>query len=415
MYGPSVHGHDGGVEGQGQVLLEAWLGERARILATRLLNRLMEAERDDFIGCAPYARGGGRRGYRNGYETRWLDTSLGRLRLRRPRVRATAEPFRTVVLQAYQRRWRQIEAAVRRWVAGGLSTRAAAAEVTRTFGAIVSATTVSRIVAELDAAIRWFHQRPLGPGRYRYLFLDGKHVWTCHRRRRRGRGRKRKAVILLAWGLRHDGGEELIDFAVAPGEDEASWTTLLTRLEARGVKPAPTKWDTGLEMIITDGDGGLDAARLMVYDGVPHQRCVFHRLKNLAEHVLDRNHLDRMRAEAAAIYRGVDGLPQARARLGRWVTRWIGVEPEAAKWFVDEFDLTLRYLMVPQAWRRRVKTTNPIERLIRELSRQFDSRGICPSEVSWERATYLTWLHIKHGGYAPTRRRAAPPKFTRRS
>ena len=415
MYGQSVHGQDGGVEGQGQVLLEAWLCEQARTLASGLLNRLMEAERDDLIGCAAYARSNDRRGYRNGYETRRLDTSLGRLRLRRPRVRATAEPFRTVVVQAYQRRWRQIDAAVRRWVAGGLSTRAAAAEVTRTFGAIVSATTVSRIVADLDAEIRWFHQRPLGPGRYRYLFLDGKHVWTCHRRRRRGRGKKRKAVILLAWGIRHDGAEELVDFRVAGAEDEASWTALLTSLEARGLKPATTKWDEGLELIITDGDGGLEAARLMVYDGVPHQRCVFHRLKNLAEHVIDRDHLDRMRAEAAAIYKGVDGLPQAWARLRRWLTRWIEVEPEAAKWFVDDFDLTLRYLTVPRAWRRRVKTTNPIERFIRELSRQFDRRGICPSEVSWERATYLTWLHIKHGGYAPTRRRGSPPEFTRRS
>ncbi len=415
MYGQSVHGHDGGVEGQGQVLLEAWLCEQARVLAVGLLNRLMEAERDAFIGCAAYTRSDDRRGYRNGYETRWLDMRLGRLRLRLPRVRATAEPFRTVVLQAYQRRWRQIEAAVRRWVGGGLSTRTAAAEVTRTFGAIVSATTVSRIVADLDADIRWFHQRPLGPGRYRYVFLDGKHVWTCHRRRRRGRGRKREAVILLAWGPRHDGGEELIDFAVAPGEDEASWTALLTSLEARGVKPATTKWDEGLEMIITDGDGGLDAGRLMVYDGVPHQRCVFHRLKNLAEHVIDRDHVDRMRAQAAAIYQGVDGLPQAWARLRRWGTRWIKVEPKAVKWFVDGFDLTLRYLTVPKAWRRRVKTTNPIERFIRKLSRQFDRRGICPNEVSWERATYLTWLHIKHGGYAPTRRQASPPEFTRRS
>lgn len=415
MYGQFVHGHDVGVEGQGQVLLEAWLCAQARVVATGLLNRLMEAERDAFIGCAAYARSDDRRGYRNGYETRWLDMRLGRLRLRLPRVRATAEPFRSEVVQAYQRRWRQIEAAVRRWVAGGLSTRTAAAEVTRTFGAIVSATTVSRIVADLDGDIRWFHQRRLGRGRYRYLFLDGKHVWTCHRRRRRGRGRKRKAVILLAWGLRHDGGEELIDFAVAPGEDEASWTALLTRLEARGVKPATTKWDEGLELIITDGDGGLEAGRLMVYDGVPHQRCVFHRLKNLADHVVDRDHLAAIRTEATAIYEDVQGIPQAHARARAWGDRWRALEPEAVAWFLDEFDLTLRYLTVPRRWQRRVKTNNPIERFIGELSRQFDRRGICPSEVSWERATYLTWLHIKHGGYAPTRRRTSPTEFTRRS
>lgn len=410
-----VTGHDGPGWADGQVLLEAWLHAQARQVVTGVLNGLMEVERDELIGCGAYQRSIRRQGYRNGYERRWLETGFGRLLLRRPRVRGTDRPFRTVVMDTYQRRSGEVDRSVRRWVAGGLSTRAAAREVTRTFGGVLSAGGVSRVVAALDGEIQAFHRRPLGPGRYRYLFLDGKHVWTCFRRRRRGRGKKRQAVILLAWGVRHDGGEELVDFRLAPGEDEASWTAFLTSLEARGVRPASTRWDEGLEMIITDGDGGLEAGRLMVYDGVPHQRCVFHRLKNLAEHLMDRAHLERMRAEAAAIYEGVEGIPQAWARLAPWVEGWIEVEPEAVKWFVDEFDLTLRYLMVPRAWRRRVKTTNPMERFIRDLSRQFDRRGICPSEVSWERATYLTWLHIKHGGYAPTRRRGSPPEFTRRS
>ena len=399
----------------GQVVLDAWLHTQARQVVTGLLNGLMEAERDALIGCGSYERSSRRRGYRNGYEQRWLDTGFGRLDLRQPRVRGTDRPFRTVVMQTYQRRSAEVERSVRRWVAGGLSTRAASAEVTRTFGAMLSATTVSRIVADVDGAIRAFHRRPLGPRRYRYLFLDGKHVWTCFRRHRRGRGKKRQAVILLAWGVRHNGAEELVDFRLAPGEDEASWTAFLTSLEARGVRLASTRWDEGLEMIITDGDGGLEAGRLMVSDGVPHQRCVFHRLKNLAEHVMDRAHLERMRAEAAAIYAGVEGIPQAWARLARWAERWMALEPEAVAWFADEFDLTLRYLTVPKAWRRRVKTTNPVERFIRELSRQFDRRGICPSEVSWERATYLTWLHLTHGGYAPTRRHPPPRELTRTS
>ena len=154
-----------------------------------------------------------------------------------------------------------MEGAIRRWVAGGLPTRAAAAEAIRTFGAVVSPTTVSHLVAELDQEIRAFHRRPLGPGRYRYLFLDGKHVWTFRPRLGRGRGKKRPTVILLAWAIRHDGAEELVDFCLAPGEDEASWTAFLTDLWARGVRPATTHWDQGLEMITTDGDFGLEAAR----------------------------------------------------------------------------------------------------------------------------------------------------------
>ena len=161
----------------GQVLLDAWLHTQARQMVTGLLNGLMEAERDALIGCGTYERSSRRRGYRNGYEQRWLDTGFGRLDLRQPRVRGTDRPFRTVVMRTYQRRSTEVDRSVRRWVAGGLSTRATAAEVTRTFGAILSATTVSRIVADVDGAIRAFHRRPLGPRRYRYLFLDGKHVF----------------------------------------------------------------------------------------------------------------------------------------------------------------------------------------------------------------------------------------------
>jgi len=380
--------------------------ERCRMVATRLLESVMEAERDEFLACRPYERGSHRRGLRNGYESRWLETSWGSLRLRVPRVRQTVRPFRTRLFERHRRHWRDLEEAVRTWCAGGMSTRRVAAAVREVFGASVSAATVSRIVAEVDEEVRAFHARRFERG-YRYLFLDAKYGYVRSRRRR---GRKRQAVLLLAWGVTHGGREELVDFRVAPGEDEASWTAFLTDLEARGVR-VQNRWGERLEMITTDGAAGLESALAMVYPGVPHQLCILHKLKNVGDNLRDRGHRRAILRQAKGIYRNVTSVPQARARLRRWVERWRDVEPEAVESLCAQFEDTLRYLWAPAPWRRRIRTNNPIERLIREFNRKFRQMGTFTDAASWERAAYLVWRRLEAAGYP----HSCKNNFTRKS
>lgn len=101
--------------------------------------------------------------------------------------------------------------------------------------------------------------------------------------------------------------------------------------------------------------------------------------------------------------------------FGRLRRRWHSVEPDAVARFADEFDLTLRFLPAPPRWRERLKTNNPLERFSRERNRRRGPRGIFPSDPSLDRAVFLAWEDLKHGGYAPTRTAHANPPFTRTS
>lgn len=373
------------------------LGEEVRTLVTRLLNRLMGVEQMMFLGCVAHERTDRRRGWRNGYDPRWLDTRWGSLRLRIPKVRDASKPFRTRVIERYRRYQHRIEDAVRTWAAFGMSTRKVTRAVHAAFDCIVSAATVSRIIARLDEQIATFHRRSLDKG-YRYLFLDAKRGYISKATGKRGRGKKESAVLLLAWGIDHGGREELVDFRVAPAEDGESWTAFVTDLEARGLKRR-NRWDEKLEMIVSDDAGAIEAACEMVYPRVPRQLCAFHKVQNIAEHLQEPRHRKAILADAGSIHKGLQSIAQARLRLSTWAERWRELEPEAVRNFCAGFERTLRYLEAPPRWRRRLKTNNPIERLIRELNRKYSQMGVFPNATSWERATYLTWKHLRSGGY----------------
>ena len=386
------------------------LGDEARTMMERVLNRTMEAERMLFLGCAPYERTPIRRGRRNGYDRRRIDSQWGPLRLRMPRVRDAVGAFRPSALRAYQRRQSALERCAVEWVACGMATRAVSREMHRAFGAVLSAGTVSRLVAQLDEEIAAFHGRRFERG-FRYVYLDGKHGKVCRPRwRGRGRGKARKAVLLLAWGIRHDGGEELIDFRVAPDESEASWDGFMQALRGRGVVEE-TRWGERLERIITDGDGGLEAAWALNYPETPHQVCVFHKIKNLLGDLEEKRWKGWIQAEAGRIFEARTR-SEALGRLDRWRRRWEGCEPIAVGHFIRDIERMLLFYESPRTLRRRVKTSNPIERFIRELDRKFERVGVFPSPKSWERATYVVYRQLLERGYRPTQHKAA---FTRTS
>jgi len=279
------------------------LVRKVKGLVETLFNAVMQQEQLFFLGCLPYERCPQRRGRRNGYRHRFLESRWGTLQLWIPRTRGTPVPFRTVLLDRYRRRCGQLEALVCHLMAAGLSHRRVARLAEELLGVRLSSQSVSAILAALDEEIAAFHQRSLS-GCYRAVYFDGKHGKSClsARRGRRGRGKKKEAVLLLAWGVTHEGKEELIDYRVAPSENQEHWQAFLTDLEARGLRREPGEKET-LKLIVSDGDGGLEAARLMVYPRVPYQPCVFHRLQAIAGHLQDRSHRKAIMGEAADIYR----------------------------------------------------------------------------------------------------------------
>lgn len=377
----------------------------------KLLESFMEEERDAALGCGSHERTANRCGYRNGYENRWLETRRGRLRLRVPRVRGTEYPFRTLVFDAYQRRTREIENAVEHWVSTGQSTRAIERSLEVAFDYAFSAATVSRILAKIDRELAVYHERSLQHG-YRIIYLDAKHGYVCRRRKSGRRGKKKKAVLLTCWGLRHEGTQELVDFMACEGEEsEENWTRFLTHLERRGLR-ARNPWDMPLELIATDGDGGLEAALYMVYPHIPRQRCQFHKLQTIARHLVDFNNRGAILASASRIYQGISTQQEAKANLKQWVKEWKDTEPAAVKAFCRDFKRTLTHLnLEPKLWPR-ARTTNPIERFHAELEKVTAHAGAWQNLRSWERHVFVIWRKLQRSGYAPTK---LNPLFTRSS
>ena len=390
-----------------QVAAWSQLADRVRRFAALVLNALMKEEQDRFIGCGHYERSPSRRGRRNGYEERWLDTQWGPLRLRVPKVRDSDVPFRPRTLSAYQRRQGHLERVVVAWVASGMSTRAVSRCLRESFGALLSPGGVSRVVAKVDRELEAFRARRLVRG-LRYLYLDGKHGKVCVPSGGRGRGCARKAVLLLAWGMGHDGREGLVDFAVAEGESVEAWDRFLRRLRERGVVEE-NRWGERLQLVVSDGDGALEAALALNYPHTPHQLCVFHKVRNLANHLVDASHRKAITRQAARIF-DAPTRAEAEGRLRRWAERWRVVEPAAVRSLVQDADRLLVYYRAPCSIRRRVKTTNPLERFIAELDRKFERVGVFPSERSWERATYIVYCELVERGYAPLTRQLV---FTR--
>ena len=166
-----------------------------------------------------------------------------------------------------------------------------------------------------------------------------------------------------------------------------------------------------LERILSDGDGGIAAALAPNYPDTPHQICVFHKFQRLADPLVDRNHRHAIQREAGQAFEARTRA-ECQARVRRWARRWRPIEPEAVDLFTRDLDRMLLFYASPPGLRRRLKTTNPIERLIRELERKFEQAGPYPSARSWERATYLVYRELQHCGYAPLRRQHT---FTRNS
>jgi len=400
-----------------EIIWQRGQDEAARRLK-QFCHMLMETERDAFLGCRHHERSRGRRGYRNGYHKRFLGTLFGVLTLRVPRVRGTDRPLRTLLFDAYARRTRDVETAVEAWVAAGCSTRAVVDVMTETFSHAVSPTTISRIIAKIDAELALWRTRPLERS-YRVLWLDAKHGKVRkpppkgrRGRKRRRRGRKQKGVLLVAWGLTHDGREELVDLEACSGEERYEvWEPFLTRLWERGLRPW-NRWDERLEVIVTDGHGGLEAAVQTVYPTVAKQRCLFHKMQNLTQHLADRKNRKALLASAARIWRDVQTAAEAQARLAAWTQWWRPEEPEAVATLVEGFEQTLTYLTLPPALRQRVRTNNPIERFMGEIEKATDHVPVWEDPASWNRHVWILWKRLKHRNYRPTR---PQPEFTQTS
>jgi transposase-like protein len=313
---------------------------------------------------------------RNGSYRRHLLTELGDIELAVPRTRRFAP---IAVLRAYARRPEPVDRMILACFVLGLSVRKVSEALLPILGRPISPATVSQVAKQLDAVVAAFHARPLRQ-RYRVLMLDGVVL-----SRKTGAGAIRRPV-LVALGLRPDGKKEVIDFHLAASESAAEWERFLGSLIRRGLT------GDGLEMICVDGGTGLLAALPTAYPAIPVQRCWAHKIRNVLDKVRKADQ-PAVKADLHAVM-NARTLPQARSAAHRFAQRWKQNYPKAVRCLRDDLDELLtcwRYKSLDE--RKKVRTTNAIERRFREVRRRTRPMGVFSDRTSMDRILFAVFNH----------------------
>jgi transposase-like protein len=313
---------------------------------------------------------------RNGHYRRHLLTELGDIELNVPRTRRYSP---VEVVRAYARRTRELDRVILSGFVLGLSTRKVGETLLSILGRPVSPTTVSQVAKTLDGAVTAFHRRPLA-NRYKVLMLDGVVL-----ARKTGAGALRRPV-LVALGLRPDGKKEVIDFRLAAGESAAEWEKFLADLYRRGLT------GESLDMICIDGGSGLLAALPSILPNVPVQRCWAHKIRNILDKVRKADQPSVKRALHKIM--NAPTLSAARSAARRFANRFHSDYPAAVACLRNDLDELLtcfRYKSEDQ--RRKVRTTNAIERRFREVRRRTRPMGTFQDRTSMDRILFAVFIH----------------------
>jgi transposase-like protein len=332
---------------------------------------LLIEEAKAVIGAEVYERTRGRRGYRNGSLPRTLTTSLGPVSFDRPRVVLSdgGRPveFQSHFLQRYRRRARDVDAAVLGLYLGGVNTRKVKKALRPLLkNAPLSKSSVSRLVERLKEAFDGWRQMRLDKVTARYVYLDGLFV------KARCGGRLHRLPVLAVLGVAADGRKILLALETRGGESEEAWKGVLTGLVARGLKIP--------RLLVVDGGVGLLAATEAVWPGVPRQRCVVHKLRNLLSHAPKALHDDIRDDFHAIVYAENGGV--AKAAYQAMVKKWRKLAEGVAKSLEEAGDEILTFFDFPESQWKSLRTTNPIERLNQEFRRRTKTQVAFPTENS---------------------------------
>jgi putative transposase len=352
-----------------------------------VLQQLIELEADQAIGAGRYERTDGRTTHRNGSRGRLLSTKAGDIELRIPKLRTGS--FFPALLEPRRRIDRALWAVVMEAYVHGVSTRKVD-DLVAALGieAGISKSEVSRICGELDAVVATFRDRPLGHIRFPYVFLDATYV-KAHE----GASVVSKAIV-VATGVTATGDREVLGLAVGDSEDGAFWTAFLRSLRARGL--------AGVQLVISDAHEGLKAAIGAVLLGSAWQRCRVHFLRN----VLGRIPKGSAEMVLAAI-RTVFAQPDAAAvaeQLDEIATRLAPRFPVAAAMLVEAKEDVTAFAAFPVGHWRKIWSTNPLERVNKEIKRRTDVIGIFPNEAAILRLAGAVLLEV-HDEWAIAERR----------
>ena len=333
-----------------------------------VLNESMKLERGQFLWAGAYERSEDRRGYANGFKPKRVKSRVGELDLRVPKTRdleSGCEPFYPKSLERGLRSERALKLAVAEMYVQGVSTRKVARITGELCGFEVSSQQVSRASKLLDEELEAWRTRQLGE--YPYVILDARYEKV------RFSGQVRSCALLYAVGIDREGKRSVLGVSVSLSEAEVHWRDFLRSLVKRGLE--------GVRMITSDDHAGLKAAREAVFAGVPWQRCQFHLQQNAGSYVPRVDMRDQVAADIRAIFNARD-LVEAQVLLSKAVESYAESAPKLAEWMEANIPEGLSVFVLPPKHRRRMRTSNLLERLSRELKRRTRVATLFPNEAS---------------------------------
>lgn len=351
------------------------LGEIVRGTVQETLNSLLDEEASRLCNARRYERTESRRDRRAGHYTRTLQTKAGEVDIRMPKLRSL--PFETAIIERYRRRESSVEEALVEMYLAGVSVRRVEDITEVLWGSKVSPGTISNLNAKIYATIEEWRKKPI-EGEHPYVYLDGislKRSWG---------GEVRNVSVLVAIGVNREGYREILGVAEGAREDRESWTSFLRYLKERGL--------TGVELFISDKCIGLVESLGVFYPHASWQRCIVHFYRNVIT-LVPKGRIREVIAMLTAIHAQEDKI-EAQNKALTVVTKLKTMKLGKAANLVDEWvQETLSYYGFPREHWRRIRTNNPLERIMKEIRRRTRVVGSFPDGNS---ALMLVAARLRH-------------------
>lgn len=344
-------------------LLEQSHGDVLRSILAKALHQIMEAEVSALCGADYGERSSSRENQRNGYRQRPLETRVGHIELAVPKLRQGS--YLPSFVQP-RKRWEQaFVAVVAEAYVNGVSTRKVE-ELVEAMGAKgMSKSEVSRMAQSLDEQVEAFRTRRFDKA-FPYVWFDALYIKV------REAGRIVSRAVMVAIGINEEGDREILGLAVAQSEMEFSWRAFMRSLVERGLR--------GVKLVMSDAHEGLRAALRAVFNGVSWQRCYVHFIRNVLA-VVPKTAQGFVAAALRNVFQQTSH-QAAKEAMGKVVSLLEEKYPNAALVVLDAEDDVLTYFSFPEAHWKQIRSTNPLERLNKELRRRVRVVGIFPNDAA---------------------------------